>query len=46
VDDSQKLENLSTEQLIEMVQERTGGVHSRVGRGVTWLRVWGARGCR
>ena len=22
------------------------GVHSRVGRGVTWLRVWGARGCR
>jgi acyl-CoA synthetase (AMP-forming)/AMP-acid ligase II len=21
-------------------------VHSRVGRGVTWLRVWGARGCR
>jgi len=22
------------------------GVHSRVGRGVRWLRVWGARGCR
>ena len=24
----------------------THGVHSRVGRGVRWLRVWGARGCR
>ena len=23
-----------------------GGVHSRVSRGVTRLRVWGARGCR
>jgi type I restriction enzyme M protein len=22
------------------------GVHSRVSRGVRWLRVWGARGCR
>ena len=22
------------------------GVHSRVGRGVRWLRVWEARGCR
>jgi hypothetical protein len=22
------------------------GVHSRVGRGVRWLRVWGAMGCR
>ena len=27
-------------------QVSSAGVHSRVSSGVTWLRVWGARGCR
>jgi len=35
--------NLTLDQLSERLYQR---VHSRVGRGVTWLRVWGARGCR